>query len=288
MSEEAVAVHEPHHDGRTLRAYFDDIGANPLLTPEEEKELARRKNHGDKEAHRRLVVSNLRFVVSIAKKYQNQGVPLEDLISEGNIGLLRAVDHFDLTFGVRFISYAVWWIRQSITEALQEYRSLIHIPANRVEDANRRMRAEQALTQQLGHEPSTSELANELGVTRSEADRFEGDTPSFLSLEHPIGDPDEDRTMGERLADEEAPPLESLVQLSALRSDVSEALEDLPQKERRIIELRFGLRGKAPLTLQEAGRKLGLSRERIRQLENRALGRLRRPGRASFLSDYLN
>ena len=273
---------------RSLKAYFGDIGKIPLLTREEEKTLAQRVRKGERDAERRLAEANLRFVVSIAKNYRNRGMPLPDLINEGNVGLMKAIQHFDPERGVRFISYAVWWIRQSITEALQEYRSLIHIPANRVEDANRRMRAEQALTQQLGHEPSTSELANELGVTRSEADRFEGDTPSFLSLEHPIGDPDEDRTMGERLADEEAPPLESLVQLSALRSDVSEALEDLPQKERRIIELRFGLRGKAPLTLQEAGRKLGLSRERIRQLENRALGRLRRPGRASFLSDYLN
>jgi RNA polymerase primary sigma factor len=275
-------------DTRSLRTYFGDIGKIPLLTREEEVVLARRAKAGERDAVRRMAESNLRFVVSIAKNYRNRGMPMPDLINEGNIGLMKAIQHFDPERGVRFISYAVWWIRQSITESLQEYRSMIHIPANRVEDANRRMRTEQSLAQRLGREPSDAELAKEVGVSPAEADRFQGDTPSFVSLEHPLGDSDEDRTMGEILRDDETPPIESLVHLSALRSDISGVLEVLPKKERRILEMRFGLRGQSPLTLQEAGKKLGLSRERIRQLENRALARLRQPGRSTVLREYLN
>ena len=273
---------------RSLKTYFGDIGKIPLLTREEERALARRARAGERDAVRRLAEANLRFVVSIAKNYRGRGMPMPDLINEGNVGLMKAIQHFDPERGVRFISYAVWWIRQSITESLQEYRTMVHVPANRVEDANRRLRAEQALAQKLGHSPSHAELAQSLGATRAESDRFEGDTPSFLSLENPLGDSDEDRTMGELLRDEESPPIESLVHLSALRSDLAGVLGELPVKERRILEMRYGLRGGNPLTLQEAGRKLGLSRERIRQLENRALSRLRRPGAASPLREYLN
>lgn len=273
---------------RSLKAYFGDIGKISLLTPEEEKQLARRSRAGDKDAAKRLAEANLRFVVSVAKNYRNRGMPLPDLINEGNLGLLKAIRHFDPDRGVRFISYAVWWIRQSITEALQEHRSLVHIPANRVEDANRLNRAEAALAQQLGHEPTPRDLSIQLKMSHEQLDRRQGDSPSFASLDQPLGDSDEDRTVSEILEDRESPPLESLVTLSTLRSDLLDVLHDLPLKERKVLEMRFGLKGHSPMTLQEAGKRMGLSRERIRQLENRALSRLRRPGASAYLQEYLN
>jgi len=281
MSEEAVAVHEPHHDGRTLRAYFDDIGANPLLTPEEEKELARRKNHGDKEAHRRLVVSNLRFVVSIAKKYQNQGVPLEDLISEGNIGLLRAVDHFDLTFGVRFISYAVWWIRQAINSALHEQRNIVHIPLNRSIEHTRITQTEVFMQQSLLRNPHPSELAKRMHKNVSEVDRIRKQLHAYVSLDAPIT-VDEDTSVGDLLTDPDRPLLEEQLADRAMQEDVYAAVNTLDPKERKVVAMRFGLNGYHSMTLEEVGGRLKLSRERIRQIEQKALRRLKNPLRTSL------
>lgn len=273
-------------DGRTLRAYFEDIGRTPLLTPEEERELTRRKRSGDMRAFRRLVESNLRFVVTIAKKHQNQGVPLEDLISEGNIGLIRAAEHFDLKFGVRFISYAVWWIKQAMTASLHEQRNVVHIPFNRALEHTRATKAEVELQQTLGRNPTRYELATKMHTTVGTVSRIQQTLPAYVSMDAPVGD-DEQRVVGDFIGDPEAQPEEDRLLERALRGDLMKAVETLDPKEQVVLQLRFGLLDGEAHTLEEVGRRLRLSRERIRQIEEKALRRLRNPLRNPALQEHV-
>lgn len=274
------------HDESSLDQYLKEISAYRLLTREEEVELAQRIKDGDEEALDRLVRSNLRFVVSVAKKYQNQGVALGDLINEGNLGLIRAAHRFDETKGIKFISYAVWWIRQAILQALAEQSRIVRVPLNRAGALHRIGRQSSALLQELGREPTVDEIAEELDLPHEEIQRTLTISQAHLSLDAPLT-PGEDNRLLDYLPDQFSPGPDDEAYERALSTTIEDALDTLKEREAKILRLYFGLDREEPMTLEEIGRVLGITRERVRQIKENALRRLRHASRARFLKTFL-
>ena len=270
----------------SLDQYLKEISAYPLIDRDEEGQLACRIRRGDREALEKLVNSNLRFVVSIAKKYQNQGVALSDLINEGNLGLIRAAEKFDETRGVKFISYAVWWIRQAILQALAEQSRIVRVPLNRAGELHRIGKRSSALVQELGREPTVGELAEGLEVEAEELYKTMSIAMAHLSLDAPLV-PGEDNKLLDYLPDEYRPGPEQEAFDKALKNNVEEALSTLKPREAKILRLYYGLDGEEAMTLEEIGQQLGVTRERVRQIKERALARLRHVSRARSLESFL-
>jgi RNA polymerase primary sigma factor len=270
----------------SLDQYLKEISQYPLITREQEAELARRIRQEDEEALNKLVRSNLRFVVSVAKKYQNQGVPLSDLINEGNLGLIRAAHKFDETKGIKFISYAVWWIRQAILQALAEQSRIVRVPLNRAGALHRIGRRSSALLEELGREPTVNEIAEGLDITEEEVDRTLAISQSPLSLAAPLT-PGEDNRLLDYLPDQFAAGPEDEAYERALKQTVEAALSTLKEREAKILRLYFGLDDQDPMTLEEIGAILGITRERVRQIKEKALMRLRHASRARFLETFM-
>lgn len=270
----------------SLDQYLKEISVYPLIDRKDEAQLAKRIRRGDREALEKLVNSNLRFVVSIAKKYQNQGVALADLINEGNLGLIRAAEKFDETRGVKFISYAVWWIRQAILQALAEQSRIVRVPLNRAGELHRIGKRSSALVQELGREPTVGELAEGLDVDADELYKTMSIAMAHLSLDAPLV-PGEDNKLLDYLPDEYRPGPEQEAFEKALRTNVEAALSTLKPREAKILRLYYGLDGEEAMTLEEIGQQLGVTRERVRQIKERALARLRHVSRARSLESFL-
>lgn len=268
-----------------LDQYLKEISQYPLIDRAEEARLAKLIRAGDAEALDKLVRSNLRFVVSVAKKYQNQGVPLSDLINEGNTGLIRAAHKFDETKGIKFISYAVWWIRQAILQALAEQSRIVRVPLNRAGALHRIGRQSSSLLQELGREPTPQEIAEGLDISKEEVERTLAISNTHLSLDAPLT-PGEDNRLLDYLPDQQGPAPEDEVFEHALRRTVDEALTSLKERESKIIRLYFGLDDQDPMTLEEIGDIMGITRERVRQIKEKALARLRHKSRARFLETF--
>jgi RNA polymerase primary sigma factor len=259
----------------SLRLYLRSIGEVELLTAQGEVELARRIERGDMAAKRQMVEANLRLVVSIAKGYLGRGLGFLDLIQEGSLGLIRAVEKFDYRRGYKFSTYATWWIRQAVTRAIADKSRTIRIPVHMGEKVNRVAHAERQLVQNLGREPTPAEVAAELEMPVAEVREIQRIAQMPISLEKPVGD-GEDASLGDFVADESvAEPFETATE-SLQREDIRRALASLPERERQVIELRYGLRGNEPLTLEEVGRAFGITRERVRQIETNTLSKLKR------------
>ena len=258
-----------------LERYLQEIGRVPLLSEEEELELARRLREGDEEAKERFIQANLRLVVSIARRYIGYGLPLLDLIQEGNVGLLRAVERFDPEKGYKFSTYATWWIRQAIARALAEQGRTIRLPEHIIELIQRINEAEEGFLHDNGRRPTLEELAAMLELPLEKVRQAKEAAAYPLSLEAPLGEREEE-TLGDLLGEEGPSPPEEIAK-ELLLSELEESLKELPEREQQILELRYGLKGKEPLTLEEIGKILGISRERVRQLEEQALERLRDP-----------
>jgi RNA polymerase primary sigma factor len=276
-------------DAETLQAYLREIARLPRLTQDEERDLAVRiKRDHDEDALKRLVEANLRFVVSYVKRYRGLGVGFLDLIHEGNLGLLEAARRFDPERNVKFITYAVWWVRQAIMHALSDQRRAFALPAKLSAVARRFGQEVSELANRLDHPPSPDEIAADLDISRSEAEALQFVAGEDVSLSDPVGHDDDSRELGETLPQHTVPPAEEALLREALLAQVEAALADLTPKERDVMALRFGLRGEEPKTLQEIGERFGVSRERVRQLEARAIGKLRRGTKAGELRSHLN
>ena len=269
----------------SLDQYFKEIGRYPLIDREEEVRLGKLIEDGDKGGLDKLVRSNLRFVVSVAKKYQNQGVPLPDLINEGNLGLIRAAQKFDQTKGIRFISYAVWWIRQAILQTLAEQSRIVRVPLNRAGALHRIGRRSSELLQELGREPTVKELAQELELSEEEVRGTLAVSHSHLSLDSPIKQGENGRLL-DYLPDKYSPGPEQKTYEHALGDTIEVALASLKEREAKILTLYFGLDDQEPMTLEEIGSVLGVTRERVRQIKEKALVRLRHASRAKFLETF--
>jgi RNA polymerase primary sigma factor len=256
-----------------LRLYVRQIGDGPLLTREEERELARRKDNGDEEAKRKLIESNLRLVMSITRHYTRAGVPLLDLIQEGNLGLIRAVEKFDYRMGYKLSTYATWWIRQSITRALADQGRTIRLPVHVAEQVRRMMRARRELVQKLNRDPTTTELADESGFPKARIEELLDLVEDPVSLETPVGDGES--LYGDLIEDTTSDRPDEETAINLRRKELALALQSLNPRMRHVIELRFGLAGSDPKTLEQVGDGLGITRERVRQLESRALRELR-------------
>jgi RNA polymerase primary sigma factor len=270
----------------SLDQYLRDISIYPLINREEEVRLAQHIRLGEQEALDKLVRSNLRFVVSVAKKYQNQGVSLSDLINEGNLGLIRAAHKFDETKGIKFISYAVWWIRQAILQALAEQSRIVRVPLNRAGTLHRIGKRAAALLQELGRDPTHEEIAAGMDISEEEVAKTMSISQSHLSLDAPIT-PGEDNRLLDYLPDTLNPTPDEQMFEKALTESVEEALSHLKERESKILRLYFGLDGNEPMTLEEIGALLGITRERVRQIKEKALSRLRHVSRARALESYL-
>jgi RNA polymerase primary sigma factor len=275
---------KPEGTTDALQPFLKDIGKARLLTAQEEVRLAKRIWRGDQDAKQRMVESNLRLVVSIAKNYRNQGLPFLDLIQEGTLGLVRAAERFDYRKGYKFSTYATWWIRQAVSRALADKSRTIRLPVHIVEKLNKIGRAERKLVTALGREPSVEEVAEVTGIDPDEVDSIKRFAQAPISLEQPVGDEDESE-FGQFVADEQAEsPYERAVEI--LREDaLREALANLNYRERRVLELRYGLGGEHPRTLDEVGRAFNVTRERIRQIENESLKKLQNLPEAQKLRD---
>ncbi len=269
-----------------VRAYLKEIGKIPLLTSEEEAELAKRIEAGDEQAKKRLAEGNLRLVVSIAKRYTGHGLQLLDLIQEGNIGLMKAVEKFDYHKGFKFSTYATWWIRQSLTRSIADQSRTIRIPVHMVENINRLMRTMRAMTQELERDPTPEELAERLNISVERVFEIQKFALEPVSLESPVGDED-DTHLGDFIKDEQGTVPADEAALTVLREQLSEALETLSPREQQVIRLRFGLDDGHVRTLEEVGREFNVTRERIRQIEGKALRKLRHPSRSKRLRDFL-
>lgn len=269
-----------------VRMYLKEIGRIPLLKFEQEIDLAKKVEKGDKHAKQILINSNLRLVVSIAKKYIGRGLSLLDLIQEGNQGLIRAVEKYDWRRGYKFSTYATWWIRQSVTRAIADQARTIRIPVHMVENINRFLRTSRKLMQELGREPTPEEVAKALGIDPDKALEIIKISQNPASLESPVGD-EEDSRLGDFIHDTSAPTLFDSASRELLKEQVEQVLSTLSDRERRVLEERFGLKDGRPKTLEEVGRMFAVTRERIRQIEAKALRKLRHPSRGNKLRDYL-
>jgi RNA polymerase primary sigma factor len=275
---------EPSLD--SVRLYLREIGRVPLLSADQEVRLAKRIERGDREARRQMIEANLRLVVSIAKRYVGTGVPFLDLVQEGSLGLIRAVEKFDYRRGYKFSTYATWWIRQAISRAVADKGRTIRLPAPIFDRLNRVISAKRRLSQQLGREPSREEIAREVGLTRDEVSRILRVGQQPISLETPIGEA-EDAKLADLIADEQAESPFDSASISLLRQGIERALKSLPERERTVIKLRFGLHDQRPSTLNQVGAELGVTRERARQLETHALGKLATHPEAQSLRESL-
>jgi RNA polymerase primary sigma factor len=272
----------------SLDQYLREISRYPLIPQEEEVRLAQRIRVGEEEALDKLVRSNLRFVVSVAKKYQNQGVSLSDLINEGNLGLIRAAHKFDETKGIKFISYAVWWIRQSILVSVSENSRMIRMPMNRVGLAQKATKLSRQLGQDLGRDPDAAELAKELGVTREEIEEVTTFSQATLSLDQPVHDEGNETTFVDQIVDDRSASPDTGAYVDSLKRDMERALESLTDRERTILVRYYGLNGVKARTLEDIGKEMGYTRERIRQIKEQAIDKLRsRPQSAQYIEDYL-
>ena len=270
----------------SVRMYFKDIGKVDLLTAEEEAALARRMAGGDEEARQRMVEANLRLVVSIARRYVGRGMALQDLIQEGNMGLMKAVEKFDYSKGYKFSTYATWWIRQAITRAIADQARTIRIPVHMVETINKLVRIQRQLLQTLGREPTPEEIAEEMDLTPERVREIQKISQEPVSLETPIGE-EEDSQLGDFIEDDGAVAPPDAAGFTMLKEQLDKVLGGLAERERKVITLRFGLEDGHPRTLEEVGREFGVTRERIRQIESKTLTKLRHPSRSAKLKDYL-
>jgi RNA polymerase primary sigma factor len=271
---------------QSLDKYLQEIGETPLLTPEEEIDLSQRIKKGDEEALERLIKSNLLFVVSIAKLYQNKGLSLGDLINEGNLGLVKAAIRFDETRGFKFISYAVWWIRQGILQALAEQPRVVRIPMNRVNGLSKIGKAYSSLEQEFEREPSTTEIADELHMTDTEVEDTLRISGRHFSMDSPFKDR-EDNSLLDVIPNDHQPLPDSDLMIGSLKVEIDRALATLTKREAQILRLYYGLGYEHPMTLEEIGERFNLTRERIRQIKEKALQRLRHASRSKALRKFL-
>jgi RNA polymerase primary sigma factor len=274
--DEAVAEEVEAQEVSTdaLQLFLKDVGRVDLLTAAQEVELAKRIERGDHRAKQEMVEANLRLVVSIAKRYRNQGLPFLDLIQEGTIGLVRAAEKFDYRKGFKFSTYATWWIRQAVARALADKARTIRMPVHVVEKLNKIVRSERKLRAELGREPLSVEIARDLDLTPDEVDQIRRTAQSPVSLEKPVGD-EEESEFGHFITDESVPLPEEAAEVTMRKETLEKILGQLSQRERRVLELRYGLNGEHPRTLDEVGRAFNVTRERIRQIENQSLKKLR-------------
>ncbi|MDD6440041.1 MAG: RNA polymerase sigma factor RpoD [Lachnospiraceae bacterium] len=270
-----------------VRMYLKEIGNVPLLTSEQEVRLAKLVEQGDQDAKNQLTEANLRLVVSIAKKYVGRGMPFLDLIQEGNMGLMKAVDKFDYTKGYKFSTYATWWIRQAITRGIADTGRTIRVPVHMVETINKTLRMSRQLLQELGREPTPAEVADKLGVPESRVREVLKISRDPVSLDTPIGEED-DSHLGDFIEDDTALSPADSATFSMLREELNNALSSLTSREREVVTLRFGLEDGRARTLEEVGREFNVTRERIRQIEAKALRKLRHPSRSKRLKDFLS
>ena len=270
-----------------VRMYLKEIGKVPLLTPDEEVDLATRMADGDEVAKQRMTEANLRLVVSIAKRYVGRGMLFLDLIQEGNLGLIKAVEKFDYTKGYKFSTYATWWIRQAITRAIADQARTIRIPVHMVETINKTIRVSRQLLQELGHDPSAEEIAAEMDMPVDKVRDILKIAQEPVSLETPIGE-EEDSHLGDFIPDEDASEPAEAASFSLLREQLEEVLDTLAPREKKVLELRFGIVDGRTRTLEEVGKEFNVTRERIRQIEAKALRKLRHPSRSKKLKDFLN
>ena len=270
-----------------VRMYLREIGRIPLLSYEEELELAKRILQGDEEAKQKLAESNLRLVVSIAKKYVGRGMLFLDLIQEGNMGLIKAVEKFDYTKGYKFSTYATWWIRQAITRAIADQARTIRIPVHMVETINKLIRTSRHLLQQLGREPTPEEIAKEMEISVEKVAEIQKIAQDPVSLETPIGEED-DSHLGDFIQDDDSPAPQDAAAYTLLREQLEEVMKTLTPREAKVLKLRFGLEDGKARTLEEVGKEFKVTRERIRQIEAKALRKLRHPSRSKKLKDYMN
>lgn len=276
---DGVSIDDP------VKVYLKEIGRVPLLTPEEEKDLAVRISAGDESAKKRLSEANLRLVVSIAKRYLGRGMQFLDLIQEGNLGLIKAVEKFDYTKGFKFSTYATWWIRQAITRAIADQARTIRIPVHMVETINKQVRATRQLLQRLGREPSPAEIAEYLGCAEERVREIQKIAQDPVSLETPIGE-EEDSHLGDFIEDGTAPSPSDVAESNMLKEQLIQVLNTLTPREEKVLRLRYGLDDSHPRTLEEVGKEFNVTRERIRQIEAKALRKLRHPNRLKKLKDF--
>lgn len=270
----------------SLDKYLQEIGKVELITAEQEVELARKIKQGDRDALEKLTKANLRFVVSVSKQYQNQGLSLPDLINEGNLGLIKAAQRFDETRGFKFISYAVWWIRQSILQALAEQSRIVRLPLNKIGSINKINKASARLEQIHEREPNVLEIAAELDMTENEVKESMKNAGRHVSMDAPLIQ-DEDNTMYDVLKSADAPTPETALLYESLRKEIERAISTLTQREAEVIKYYFGLGAKHPMTLEEIGEKFDLTRERVRQIKEKAIRRLKHTSRSKILKSYL-
>ena len=282
-----VKVDDSYSTDDPVRMFLKEIGKVPLLTAEEEVELAIRMSEGDEEAKRRMTEANLRLVVSIAKRHVGRGMLFLDLIQEGNLGLIKAVEKFDYTKGYKFSTYATWWIRQAITRAIADQARTIRIPVHMVETINKVIRVSRQLLQELGHDPSAEEIAAEMGMPVEKVREILKIAQEPVSLETPIGE-EEDSHLGDFIPDEDASEPSEAASFSLLKEQLMEVLDTLTPREKKVLELRFGIVDGRTRTLEEVGKEFNVTRERIRQIEAKALRKLRHPSRSKKLRDFLN
>ena len=281
LSVEGISIDDP------VRMYLKEIGKVPLLTAEQEVEIAKRMTEGDEYAKQELAEANLRLVVSIAKRYVGRGMLFLDLIQEGNLGLLKAVEKFDYNKGFKFSTYATWWIRQAITRAIADQARTIRIPVHMVETINRLVRVNRQLLQELGREPKPAEIGEAMGITEEKVREIMKVAQEPVSLETPIGE-EEDSHLGDFIPDDDAPAPADVAAYTLLKEQLMEVLDTLTPREEKVLRLRFGLDDGKARTLEEVGREFNVTRERIRQIEAKALRKLRHPSRSKKLKDFLD
>jgi RNA polymerase primary sigma factor len=276
-----------NRESQSLEKYLQEIGKVDLLTPEEEVELAKRIKQGDQEALEKLTKANLRFVVSVAKQYQNQGLSLSDLINEGNLGLIKAAQRFDETRGFKFISYAVWWIRQSILQALAEQSRIVRLPLNKVGSLNKINKAFSELEQEYEREPSADELAEQLDLPTEEIETTLGVAARHVSMDAPFVE-GEDNSLLDVLQNNSMPDTDAKLEyIESLRTEIERSLSTLSDRQSDVVKLFFGIGVEHPLSLEDIGDKFGLTRERVRQIKDKAINKLRSTSKSKMLKNYL-
>ena len=281
LVDENVSTSDP------VRMYLKEIGKIPLLTPEEEQEIAKRMAQGDEEAKKRMIEANLRLVVSIAKRYVGRGMQFLDLIQEGNLGLLKAVEKFDYTKGYKFSTYATWWIRQATTRAVADQARTIRIPVHMVETINKVSRTSRSLVQELGRDPTSGEISKRLGIPEDKVAEVMKIAQEPVSLETPVGEED-DSHLGDFIQDNEAKEPAESASYNMLREQLNQVMQTLTPREAKVLRLRFGMEDGRAHTLEEVGNEFHVTRERVRQIEAKALRKLRHPSRSKILKDFLS